>query len=108
MENEKTPLVFWTEYVEQSRGTAYFLPDSFKDEAKSLQEQRKEFNDFLNKIVAEKDIDLQVANQIFYHKLRKYLKENGDPDVFSKDIGLNKDAAEQGFFVVNIIPGPAK
>src|SRR3990167_1036329 len=108
MENEKTPLQFWTEYVEQSRGTAYFIPDAYKDEAKQIEKQKKEFNDLLNKTIAEKEVDLQIATQNLFHKIRKHIKANGQEDVFSKDIGWNKDGLEQGFLVINIIQAPTR
>lgn len=107
-EKTKTPLQLWTEQVEQSRGILAFLPDQFKEEAAEIERGRKEFNELLNTEIAEKEIDLQVATQTLFHKVRKYWKEAGKKNIFSRDIGWNKDALNEGIYVINVIDPPQR
>ncbi len=103
LDKPKTPQEKWAEYVERSSGTALFLPEKFIETAKEIEKKRKEFNDLLQKVVAEKEVDLQMDTQIFFHNLRKYFKETGNDSIFYKEIGWNQDAVNEGIFVINII-----
>lgn len=102
LEKPKTPQERWAEHVDKSSGTMFFLPEQFQDEAKEIEKYRKEFNDFMQKVVSEKEIDLSVKTQNFFYKLRKHLKESGNGSAFYKDIGWNQDAVDEGIFVINL------
>lgn len=109
LDKPKTKEEKWAEYVERSGGSAMFLPEKFLEEAKALEKKRKEFNDLLQKVVSEKELDLQMETQSFFYGLRKHLKENGKDAIFYKEIGWNQDAADEGIFVINIIdPTPRR
>jgi len=91
----------WKKAVDSSGGGAMFMPDDLLPVAESVEKQRNAFNDLIKK-VAEKEISLNVATQNMFFEFRKKMAENGMDDIWTKEVGFNKDALKQGIFIVNI------
>lgn len=94
----------WAENCAKSNGTMILLPESmqesaaeFKQRSDAYKEKAREFD----KLTAE--FDTYAKN--FWHQLRQAVEEKGHADIYSKNIGWNKQALEDGLFVINITAG---
>lgn len=97
----------WNEIVEKSKGKSLFLPDSFTAKAKEWNDKREELNNLIGK-AAKIEVQTQAALQVIILEVRTYLEENGHPGVWSKDVGFNSDALDEGKYIVEItdpLPG---
>jgi len=94
----------WEEIVAESNGTRIFLPDGFKGAAKDWSTMRDEYNKSI-KVMAEKELTLQVALQNLFLEVRRYLSKNGYEDIWTKDTGFNTEALKEGKFIVEIVDG---
>lgn len=92
----------WKKIVSESKGTRFFLPDSFKERADDFNKQRIELNIDLS-VAAEKEITMNMLSQNVLFEVRKYLAKNGFDEIWMKEIGWDADALKEGVFVINIM-----
>ena len=92
----------WKKIVNESNGTRIFLPDQFTEKAKEFKEKREDLFEYL-KAAAEKEITMNMLSQNTLFELRQYLAKNGFEDIWSKEMGWDTEALNEGFFVINII-----
>lgn len=90
------------ETVKRSGGKMIFLPDKLVPEAKQLTQYAEKVDSMVVQL-NEQEIKLSVKSQNFWLKVREYLKENGYPENWAKEVGWNQQGAKEGIFVVNII-----
>jgi len=92
----------WKKIVNESKGTRFFLPDSFKERAEDFNKKRIELNKDLA-IAAEKEITMNMISQNALYEVRKYLAKNGFDEIWMKEIGWDAEALKEGVFVINIM-----
>lgn len=90
----------WNKIVSESNGQLIFLPEGFRQAAEDWLTSRKEYQKFAQEM-CKKEITLNIAVQNLFFELRKYLEKNGHPDVFTKEIGFENSALEDGKFIIN-------
>lgn len=91
----------WPQIVAESGGKRIFLPDEFKKEAEDVEKMRKNYNKEANKL-AEKEIDLTIATQQMFYKIKKHLSKNGRDGIWSEEMGFDLSALEEEIFILNI------
>ena len=92
----------WQEIVENSKGQSAFVPEQFLEEMKKITTLREKFNDMINEI-AKKEIEMNVANNNLWLKIRNYFDDAGKKHVWSKDVNLNADALREGIYIINFL-----
>lgn len=94
----------WAERCAKSNGTMIMLPESMQEAAKEFKERSESYKEKareFDKLTA--DFDTYAKN--FWHQLRQAVEEKGHPEIYSRNIGWNKQAADDGLFVINITAG---
>lgn len=91
----------WNKIVSESKGDMVFLPKEFMGAGEDWFRTRKEYNDLVA-VMAEKELSLNMAFQNLIFEVRKYLKKNGRPDIFIKDVGFEEAALEEGKMIINL------
>lgn len=98
--NAKEKAKFWNDRVLQSVGNSFFIPEEFQDEFKEIERLRHEFNSKAVEM-AQKEITLNMATQNFFFKLRQHVGKSTMPDIWVKEVGMDAQALDDGFFIVN-------
>lgn len=100
MANKET-IQKWQEYIKDLKGQQIFLPDKFTEIVDKSEVMRAEYNKKLVQM-AKEEIALNITTQNIFYDVRKYLSENGYPDIWVKEIGLNADALKDGLYIVTM------
>lgn len=95
-------LKFWQERVEKSNGKTFFIPESLLEEYQQAEEIRQ-YLESEQRRLAETAAEFQNKMDNFWFKLKKHLKDNGQPDIYTLDMGQDVDAREEGIGIINII-----
>lgn len=93
----------WQKYVDNSKGTAVFVPTELESAGQDVEKKRKAFNKELTEVVAKKEIELNIETQNLFFKIRQALAEKGQPEIWGKEIGWNEDALKDGVLIVHIL-----
>ncbi len=91
----------WNKIVSESNGEMFFLPKEFMGAGEDWFKARQDYNDLVA-TMAEKELSLNMAFQNLIFEVRKYLKKNGHPDIFTKDMGFEEAALQEGKLIVNL------
>jgi hypothetical protein len=97
----------WKKFVSESNGRAVFLPEEFRKQMDKIEEARKALNKKLTAMAKEEITLTQMGNEMYF-KFREYMEKNGYEDIWHKEISLNVDAREAGFYVLHIQDGQSK
>lgn len=96
----------WKDIVKKSEGSMFFAPEKFLEKIKEWHTRRSEFNKRINEI-AKGEVEISVMLQNIMLDLRTYLSENGQNEIWSKDLGFESTALKDGEFILSISePGP--
>lgn len=92
----------WTKEIEKSEGKLRFVPEKHKQELEIVAEMEKNFQDEIRKI-AKLEIDMRIRQENLLYAIRQDLYEKGEDDIWTKDIGLVKEAIRDGVFVYHVV-----
>ena len=93
----------WDNEIAKANGMLVKIPDEFIS-------RTEKFNTAHDNIIeedkkfSEKAEDFKNLNQNFWYELKKLLVKNGVAMPDNAEMGLNKEAAKDGIFIVNFMP----
>lgn len=92
----------WNKIVSESRGSSIWLPEKFQKDAEAWQKAREAYNEKV-KEMAQKEMAVNHALNNLIFGIREYLAQNGQEDIWLKDVGFETAALEEGKFILNLI-----
>lgn len=91
----------WKKIVETSGGKLQFAPEKILEIAKPWHEKRLAFNKVVEELAKmEADLGHDFNDMIF--KMRQFYDEAGRKDIWTKDVGFEEGAINEGEFIVAI------
>lgn len=91
----------WVERVSKSNGTSFFIPERLRPLFDKFEKVRQDYNKDVI-AMAEKQLLMNHLRDQAFFELRKYLSQNGTPDIWIKELGLDELGAKENAYVVNI------
>lgn len=91
----------WKTIVADSNGSLVHIPEQFIAPIKEWKEKKAAFDKRVQEMAAiENEMSNLMQNTLY--NMRKFFAENGRPEVWTKDFGLEMNALEDGEFLVGI------
>lgn len=93
----------WDNAITKANGMMVKIPDGFIEKAEKFNAAHNSIIDEEKKF-SEKAEDFKNLNQNFWYELKKLLIKEGVAMPNNCEIGLNKEATNDGVFIVNFTP----
>lgn len=93
----------WDNAIAKANGMMVKIPDEFLARAEKFNTAHSSIIDEEKKL-SEKAEDFKNLNQNFWYELKKLLIKEGVAMPGNAEMGLDKQAASEGIFIVNFMP----